>query len=170
MMTVPLHGKKAAGRVALVDDGDYELVMAYRWSVLEKDRPGHWPIGPYATTNLPDYGPHMLMHKMLTGWPRTDHVDHDGLNNQRHNLRPWAGGQNLQNARKRNGASSVYKGVSWDKVNGNWLARICVEKHQRNLGRYDSETAAALAYDAAAREAFGEFALVNFPDIPLVTS
>jgi hypothetical protein len=163
MMTVPLHGPKAAGRVARVDDGDYDLVMAHRWNVLEQDRPGHWPIGPYATTNLPDYGTTMLMHKLITGWPRTDHADHDGLNNQRYNLRPWTGGQNLQNARKRAGSSSVYKGVSWDKVNRNWLARICVEKHERNLGRYASEIDAAIAYDAAAREAFGEFACLNFP-------
>jgi hypothetical protein len=164
LKTVPLHGKKAAGRVVRVDDGDYDLVMACRWNVLEQDRPGHWPLGPYATTNLPDYGTTMLMHRLITGWPRTDHVDHDGLNNQRYNLRPWAGGQNLQNARKRAGASSSFKGVSWDRLSGKWLARICVDKHQRNLGRYDSETDAALVYDAAAREAFGEFALLNFPD------
>jgi hypothetical protein len=160
MMTVPLHGPKAAGRVARVDDADYALVMAYRWYVLEQDRPGHWPIGPYAITNRSAGS--ALMHKLITGWPQTDHEDHDGLNNQRSNLRPAPGGRNLQNARKRAGTSSAYKGVSWDPVNRKWLARICVSGHERNLGRHVSEIDAALAYDAAAREAFGEFACLNF--------
>jgi hypothetical protein len=163
MRTIPLYGPKAAGRVALVDDEDYDLVMQYRWNILEQERPGHWPIGPYATTNLPDYGSTMLMHKLLTGWPQTDHADHNGLNNQRSNLRPARGGQNLQNARKRAGASSRFKGVSWDPVNQKWIARICVSGHQRNLGRHLSEEDAARAYDAAARAAFGEFACLNFP-------
>jgi hypothetical protein len=163
MRTIPLHGPKAAGRVALVDDGDYALVMAYRWNVLERDRPGRHPIGPYATSNLPDYGTTILMHKLITGWPRTDHADHNGLNNQRSNLRPASRSQNGQNSRKQAGASSsAYKGVSWDPVNGRWLARICVAGVQRNLGRHETERSAACAYDAAAREAFGEFACLNF--------
>ena len=164
MMTVPLYGVKAAGRVALVDDADYDLVMQHRWNVLEQERPGNQrKMGPYATSNLPDYGTTILMHKLLTGWPGTDHIDHDGLNNQRYNLRQATGSQQLQNARKRAGASSVFKGVSWDPANGKWLVRICVSGRQRNLGRHASETDAALAYDAAALEAFGEYAYLNFP-------
>ena len=164
MHIVPLYGQKASGRIALVDDADYDLVMQYRWNVLERDRPGHWPIGPYATSNLPDYGTTILMHKLITGWPQTDHRDHNGLNNQRDNLRRATGSQNLQNTRKRAGASSSYKGVSWDKVNNKWLARICVSGKQCNLGRYIEEVDAARAYDAAAIDAFGEFAFLNFPD------
>ena len=164
MRRIPLHGPKAAGRVAFVDDKDYDTVMQYRWNVLEQDRPGHRSIGPYATTNLPNYGSTMLMHRLLVDWPQVDHRDHDGLNNQRTNLRPVVGGQNLQNARKRgNPTTSVYKGVSWDRTNSKWIVRICVSGHQRNLGRYSVEADAALAYDAAAHAAFGEYAHLNFP-------
>jgi hypothetical protein len=106
------------------------------------------------------------MHKMLTGWPQTDHIDHNGLNNQRSNLRPATGGRNLQNARKRAGASSVHKGVSWDSSHSKWLARICVDGHQRFLGYCLSEEDAARAYDSAAREAFGAYACLNFPREP----
>jgi hypothetical protein len=162
MMTVPLHGKIAAQRVALVDDADYELVMQYRWHVLEQKRPGRFG-GPYAATNLPDYGDTMLLHTLITGWPRVDHIDHDGLNCQRFNMRPVTGSQNQWNRRPNARSTSAYKGVNWDALNGKWLARICVRKHQRNLGRYVSEIDAARAYDAAAREAFGEYAFLNFP-------
>jgi hypothetical protein len=165
MRTVPLHGPKAAGRAARVDDADYELVMRYRWNVLEQERRGR-PIGPYAMANLPRTTPgaprHVLMHKLLTGWPRTDHEDHDGLNNQRYNLRPASGSQNQWNRRPNGRSTSRYKGVSWDPVNGKWLARICVAGTQCNLGRHVTEEDGARAYDAAAREAFGEFACLNF--------
>src|SRR5580693_3457535 len=149
MRTVPLHGPKAAGRVALVDDADYALVMAYRWNVLEQERRGR-PIGPYALANLPrgESGAprHLLMHKLLTGWPRTDHADHNGLNNQRSNLRPASGTENQWNRRPNSRGTSQYKGVSYDPVNQKWLARICVSGTQRNLGRHASETDAAHAY------------------------
>ena len=80
-------------------------------------------------------------------------------------LRPATDSQNLQNTRKRAGASSAYKGVSWDRVNRKWLARICIKGTERNLGRHATEQAAALAYDAAARTAFGEYAFLNFPAV-----
>src|SRR5258708_9050696 len=62
MRTVPLHGKKAAGRVAVVDDEDYELVSPYRWHVLENPRPGRIN-GPYAAAGHS----HVLMHNLILG-------------------------------------------------------------------------------------------------------
>ena len=164
METVTLHGKKAAGRVALVDDEDYDLVMGYRWNVKEEVRNG-LPHGPYATTLYTVEGKLrvMLMHKFLTGWPRTDHIDHNGLNNQRSNLRPATHAQNQQNARSGCG-TSIYKGVSWDKRARKWRAVIRPERVQRYLGFFVNEEDAARAYDAAALELYGEYACINFPD------
>ena len=163
MMNVPLHGKIAAGRVALIDDADYELVMQHRWNVKEEVRNG-LPHGPYAMTSIKVEGKTriVLMHKMLTGWPRTDHIDHDGLNNQRSNLRPATGSQNQWNSRSGKGTSK-YKGVDWDKKARKWRAGIRPSGVRRWLGNFACEEDAARAYDAAALELFGEYACVNFP-------
>lgn len=133
MRTIPLSGNAARGRVALVDDEDYDRVMRHRWHVFEKREPGK---------------------------------RHDGLNNQRHNLRVATQMQNGQNQRPQTGKSSQYKGVSWYKASSAWRARIRVNKVLILLGEFASELEAAYAYDAAAREAFGEFACTNFPDGP----
>jgi hypothetical protein len=166
--TVPLHGSKARGRVALVDDEDYGLVMQHRFTVSETIKAGRPPIGPYAVTNIrrPEGGWRTRsMHKMITGWPRTDHADHDGLNNQRSNLRRCSPGENMYNRLPNAGAASPYKGVTRNKGRGNpWRAMIRSEGQRVSLGLFASEIEAALAYDDAARIKHGEFARLNFPD------
>lgn len=171
MRTVPLHGKKAAGRVVLVDDADYELVMQYRWFVWERTMANGTVNGPYATARR-GRGRRcgtVRMHRLLVpDGPGVDHEDGNGLNNQQSNLRPASKAQNAANSRKgkANGgvtASSSFKGVTWDKDRCLWRAQITARGVGRNLGRFADEAQAARAYDAAAREAFGEFAKVNFP-------
>jgi hypothetical protein len=160
MITVPLRGKVAAGRVALVDDDDHELVSQHTWIALRTRRPGVF----YAYSNT-----QVLMHRLILGCPEfdADHIDGNGLNNQRHNLRLATRSQNLANMRPRAGGSSRFKGVHWDRVNGRWRAMIQVNGHMRAIGRYSTEEAAARAYDAAALAAWGEFACPNFPGRPL---
>src|SRR5580704_12477253 len=99
MKTVPLHGAKAAGRVALVDDDDYELVMQYRWRVIENRSGVAYACSSPGRTTL-------AMHKLITGWARTDHEDGNGLNNQRYNLRPATLQENARNSRSYRGSSS----------------------------------------------------------------
>lgn len=101
----------------------------------------------------------------LLGGPETDHRDHDGLNNQRSNLRPGRG-VNQRNARPQLGGTSQYKGVCWYtplRGQGRWKAQIRATGMSRHLGYFLSEVDAAHAYDTAARAAFGEYAVVNFP-------
>jgi len=171
MKTVPLHAAKAAGRVALVDDEDYELVAPHRWRVAEQERKGSRPSGPYAVTVIRQGGRQVQvsMHKMITGWPLTDHVNHNGLDNRRSNLRPATMVQNGQNSlpNVRRG-SSRHKGVHWHSRSRLWIARIRHQGKQRHLGCFASENEAAAAYDAAAQELFGEYALLNFPASPTV--
>ena|ERR1039458_10194213 len=183
MKIVPLNGAKAAGRVALVDDEDCDLVMQYRWHVWErysKRNPGGQPShgGPYAHTGIKrgvNSWTNLSMHKLLTGWPRTDHEDHNGLNNQRANLRPATGSQNAANTRPQDGRSSRFKGVCWSQPKSRpgqkprqakWVVHIGINGEQRHLGLFVDEVDAARAYDAAARELFGEFACLNLPDLP----
>ena len=165
MKTVLLHGPRALGRVALVDDEDYEFVMLFRWFVFDYPRSrGARMHGPYAVARptLDGRQRTVYMHALLTGRPGVDHEDHDGLNNQRSNLRIATANQNSWNARKTLAAtSSQFKGVS--RVRNKWMAKIHVSGEGRYLGVHATEIEAARAYDAAAREAFGQFAYLNFP-------
>jgi hypothetical protein len=102
------------------------------------------------------------MHKLLTGWPQTDHVDHNGLNNQRYNLRPATDSQNRANQRPSRPRISAFKGVT--PRYGRWAAQIKVGGRHVSLGVYGTEAEAALAYDAAARHYFGEYACPNFTE------
>lgn len=162
---VPLYGAKAAGRVALIDDADYDLVMQLRWNVQEAVEPQRRRVVSYATTSLSGTRTSrkpILMHKLLTGWPLTDHIDGNGLNNRRSNLRPATHAQNQFNAGSR-GGSSQYKGVSWNKHARKWCAGIDAAPIRMRLGYFTDEEEAARAYDAAALQLHGEFARLNFP-------
>jgi len=161
MRTIPLGGKKAAGRVALIDDEDYELVALHAWSLLAS-RKG----GPYAKTNVRNAAGQratIYMHTMITGWPLTDHRNHDGLDNQRANLRPATQAQNNANQRAREGLTSRYKGTYWHRGGRKWAAQIQIDGTNHHLGLFSGEDDAARAYDAAALAAWGEFAHLNFP-------
>lgn len=163
MIEVPLgiRATKYIGYVTLIDDEKYDLVAPYSWCV--------WPDGRvlYAARTWREAGRgskshFQFMHSLITGWPQVDHVNHDGLDNQCHNLRPATKSQNAQNKRADSGAASQYKGVSWltfRSGRGKWQAAIA----GKYLGLFDSEVDAALAYDAAALEKFGAYANPNFP-------
>src|SRR5260221_8685293 len=145
MKTVPLHSRKYPGLVALVDDADLDLVQPYTWCPYAP-RTGHTF---YAVARRLDGIRSVIrMHKLLTGWPRTDHWNHDGLDNQRSNLRPATMSQNGANSLPRGGASP-YKGVCWLADNRKWRAEITVSGHRRHLGCFTVEEDAARAYDAA---------------------
>jgi hypothetical protein len=165
---IPLRGRKAAGRVALVDDEDWDMLMQYRWHIKEDFGPdGRRVCGPYARTSIYQGNRRSIevsMHQFLTGFAETDHHDGGGLNNRRSNLRSATSGQNSANSRKRSGApSSRFKGVSRYRKTGRWQAYTHVNRRFKFLGYFDNEEDAARAYDAAALEIWGEFARLNFP-------
>lgn len=161
MREVPLNGKKAAGRIALIDDEDYELIISYNWRIRYFQTSGPYADG--APKGAGRGAKRILMHILIMGVPGIDHKNHDGLDNRRSNLRLANHVQNAQNQRRHRDGSSQYKGVrlrSW----GTWQARIRVEGRNKTLGSFASEEEAARAYDAAARKAFGEYAFLNFPE------
>lgn len=104
------------------------------------------------------------MHQLILFSPKPleiDHVDGNGLNNQRMNLRICTHLQNTMNRKKSKGKSSVFKGVVWNKEKNNWRARIRVNKKLIHLGYFFIEAEAAKIYNIAAVKYFKEFARLN---------
>jgi hypothetical protein len=91
-----------------------------------------------------------------------DHINHDGFDNRRENLRLATKNQNAWNATKtKRETSSRYKGVCWEKSCNKWRTRIRQYGKKYSLGCYDFEDDAARAYNVAATKMFGEFACLN---------
>ena len=157
--------KLTQGKVALVDDDDYNFLILFNWSAHYKGNTF------YAKTNIPRRGGGytcLEMHQLIlakslefdTNGLVSDHIDRDGLNNQKHNLRRVSKSLNIHNSRVR--GVSKYKGVCWQKSAWKWKAQIRVRGKLRYLGLFCDESEAASAYDAAAREVYGDNAILNF--------
>lgn len=151
------------GLVALIDDDDFPVIAPFTWQAVICDR------RLYARRTVPVVERRggsscQYMHALLTGWPLVDHINGDGLDNRRANLRSATPAQNVRNARKRSTASSSrFKGASLYRRTGRWRAYIDVGGKEQHLGYFATEIDAARAYDAAALHHFGEFARLNFP-------
>lgn len=158
MKEIPLGG----GHVALVDDDDFERVASVgKWHSHQslntvyairhfKKPDGRWSPRP--------------MHGFITDWKLVDHINRNGLDNRRANLRPATPSQNQANRCVRRDSHSAFKGVSWYPDRNRWRARITVDQKIRSLGYYTTAEEAARAYDAAALNAFGEYARLNLPE------
>lgn len=160
--------KVAVGKhhFALVDEADFDLVSQFTWHAQQerptssfyakrrfKDEDGVWRSG--------------YMHRMILRLTDTaiqaDHVNHDGLDNRRANLRPVTNQENQFNCRSRVGISG-FKGVIKASTGSAWRASITFNNKRYHLGSFHDPEDAALAYDAKARELFGEHAYLNFPE------
>jgi len=140
---------------ALVDDADVPLVGSYRWYLLRNRHTCYAMARPGGIT--------IYMHCLIMFQWGIDHRDHDGLNNQRSNLRPATQGQNNANRRSKSGSASAYKGVYRRDACAGWRAQIMAGKRSVHLGSFATEEDAGRAYDAAALALWGEYARLNFP-------
>ena len=145
------------GKSTLVDEDDYERFKDLKFYAVNYK--GWW----YAKTTTP----HRYLHRLILNVKNNEYVDHingDGLDNRRCNLRTATNSQNQMNSKKPSGGTSRYKGVNWNKEDNCWYSRITANKKSIFLGCYFSEIDSAKIYDKMATELFGEYAKLNFPE------
>jgi hypothetical protein len=145
-----------------VDDDDSDLVAPHKWSSMRTQSGNTYAYATIAGRRI--YLHHLITNRAPRGKGRcvVDHVNGDGLDNRRSNLRPAINKQNGAN-RDSWGGRSRFKGVSWSKAHQTWQAHIMTDGRSQFLGYFEVETEAARAYDHAALDAFGEFARLNLP-------
>jgi hypothetical protein len=147
-------------RFAIVDADDYEHLAKYKW-YCEQDGNTFYTFRREGRKRK-----RVSMHRQILHAPKgllVDHIDGNGLNNRKSNLRLCSPAQNARNKRPAPNCSSRYKGVTWHKYHKKWHVRIFKSGKSTYLGSFDDEIEAAVAYDRKAAELFGEFAYLNFP-------
>lgn len=160
MKTIPLTQNKHA----LVDDEDFERVNQYRWCA------HHYYYGWRAVRSIRKSNgkqTSQYMHRFIMDTPKelqTDHENHNGLDNQKHNLRNCTQSQNNMNRKIQQQRKTIsrFKGVVWHKRTKKWEARIGLNGKLIHIGYHTNEIEAAKAYDEKAKELFAEFAYLNF--------
>lgn len=164
MKILEIRSKKNGIHSIYFDDKDEEFILSYSWHISKKGKRGIF----YAQTSIKREARWrtFMLHRLLLGIsdPKIfiDHEDHNGLNNQRYNLRVSTVKQNCSNQRTQlRTKSSLYKGVYLTRNVNPWRAHIMVNRRDLHLGYYAIETDAALAYNEAALKYFGEFANLN---------
>lgn len=158
--------KLTKGYVAFIDAADYSYVSQFKWYA--QICGGNLVYAARRTRSVKSKDRKIiLMHRDILGVSdrkiHVDHIDHDTRNNQRNNLRACTPSQNLMNQLPQAGRSSKYKGVYWSKAANKFQAHIKKNGRVEYLGIFINETDAAMAYDRAAIELFGEFAYLNIP-------
>ncbi len=147
-------------KYTIVDAEDYDRLSKYKWCAVRTGQ--NW----YAKT-LDQNGYRLILHRLITDAPKgliVDHINHNGLDNRKSNLRLCTHQQNNYNQRPYPGKTSRFKGVCLDKRRNKFIARIQIYGKRIHLGCFHDEIEAAKAYDKKAKELFGEFAYLNFPD------
>lgn len=166
MKTIPL----TQGKYAIVDDEDYEYINKWKWHA-RKDKRNFYAARGVVVDRKKHRVKLFFIHNEIMK-PKdgmlVDHVDHDGLNNKRNNLRICTDIENRMNRRKcptvkGKKCSSKYKGVCLKGKK--WFSYIGGKKKYKCIGLFDNEIDAAKAYDEFAKIMYGRFANLNFPQI-----
>jgi len=148
------------GKFAFIDDEDWDLVKNYKW---------YYNNNGYAETSIKqENGKHKTtgMHRLIinNNNPKIhiDHINHNGCDNEKYNLRLCTHQQNHMNQSSNKNSTSKYMGVNWEKSRKKWKSQIGFNNKRIFVGYFINEEDAARAYDNKAKELFGEFANLNF--------
>ena len=147
------------GFAAQVDDHDYVWLSAWKWCANRTINSNPAVAARYEGKK------YVYMHRQIMNTPKgmlTDHINHNTLDNQRHNLRVCTYSQNNTNHTKTLSTSSQYLGVYWKKDRAKWYAQIHLDGKQKYLGYFSNEEEAAREYDKAVIRYRDEYATINF--------
>ena len=145
------------GKVAIVDGAEYDRLNKYNWYACRQ--------GNCFYARRQERRRFIYMHRQVIAARKgmvVDHIDGNGLNNRRSNLRLCTVRENMWN-RRPTGGPSPYKGVRRRKENKKWAAQINCRGRRYHLGYFQNQIDAAIAYDKMAANLFGPFAYLNFP-------
>jgi hypothetical protein len=154
------------GIAAIIDTGDFGFLNQWKWGVSKSEHK------LYARRSYMVNGvsKNILMHRLILEHHDiniaglvVDHIDGNTLNNRLSNLRPATNTENCRNSKGHSNRSSKYKCVFPNGKDG-WMSYIMVNRKRIYLGTYGTPEEAALAYNKAAINYFGEFACLN--DLP----
>ena len=152
--------KMSHGFVTLVDKADLELIADYRWYAHKRPR---WKTH-YVLANDYSRKTMLQLHTLLVPYSDglvVDHKNRNGLDNRRCNLRRCTQAQNHANGPKYRNNTSGYKGVVWVGRANKYAAGISLNGKRKHLGYFVDPIDAAVAYNKAAFESWGEFAYLN---------
>ena len=157
-MELPLQG----GMVGLIDSADWPTISHIHWFASQSGG-RKWYVRGY----LPGTRQMVLLHRFLLQPPQgtvTDHVNDNGLDNRRANLRVVSQSANIRRQARKPTVTAPYKGVFRRSAN-RWIAQILAPIGRQYLGTFETAEQAARAYDTAARQWFGKYARPNFTDM-----
>jgi hypothetical protein len=157
------------GKYAIVDPEDFERLNKHKWHATR----GNNTFYAARTIRVGKKRISLKMHREVIHPPDhlfVDHINRNGLDNRKANLRSATHLQNSWNARmSRRSAYSKYKGVTFRRGPRKWIAMISVAGERIFLGSFKDEIQAAKAYDKAAKKYHGEFAVLNFRRLTQIT-
>ena len=149
--------KLTQSKETFIDSEDYEKIKSYNW---------YYHSSGYAACKqkINNIWKTILLHRVIMNCPNNKQIDHingNGLDNRKENLRICTHAENGRNTKKRKGTTSKYKGIYWYKALSKWSVRIRFNYKWIFIGYFNDEKEAAKAYNEKAKELFGKFAKLN---------
>jgi hypothetical protein len=145
------------GSAVIVDANHFEYLAQFKWSAQGN---GY----AFRRINVDGKYQKIYLHRFIMKAVKGEYVDHingDKIDNRICNLRICTNAENSRNSKKKTGGSSKYKGVTFEKRTGRWVAQIMLNRKNIFLGSFKTEVEAAIQYNKGAIKYHGEFAKLN---------